>query len=111
VIKATKSCHKEPPYDTLAEGDRIVVRCELEALIEEKNATEEKISSNDVFNENIDEDDDRPKTKYRCRGEGLPGRNTRFSALAVPSCRGKWLRLTVNKPKKCSHNDSQFIFV
>lgn len=47
--------------------------------------------------------------QYHCRGEGLPGRTTRWSALAAPSCRGKWLRLTLDTPKKCTH--AQFIFV
>lgn len=47
--------------------------------------------------------------QYHCRGEGLPGRTTRWSALAAPSCRGKWLRLTLDTPRKCSH--AQFIFV
>jgi len=46
---------------------------------------------------------------YHCRGEGLAGRTTRWSALPAPSCRGKWLRLTVGPPKKCGH--AQFIFV
>ncbi|XP_060663411.1 uncharacterized protein LOC132796304 isoform X1 [Drosophila nasuta] len=46
---------------------------------------------------------------YHCRGEGLSGRTTRWSALAAPSCRGKWLRLTIGPPKKCNH--AQFIFI
>lgn len=50
-----------------------------------------------------------PSATYHCRGEGLSGRTTRWSALPAPSCRGKWLRLTVGKPKKCSH--PQFVFV
>ncbi|XP_067635375.1 uncharacterized protein vex isoform X2 [Eurosta solidaginis] len=45
----------------------------------------------------------------RCRGEGVPGRITRWRSLTVPSCRGKWLRLTLGTPKKCTH--SQFSFV
>ncbi|XP_036338693.1 somatomedin-B and thrombospondin type-1 domain-containing protein isoform X2 [Rhagoletis pomonella] len=45
----------------------------------------------------------------RCRGEGVPGRTTRWRALAAPSCRGKWLRLTLGTPKKCPH--SKFVFV
>lgn len=50
-----------------------------------------------------------PLATYHCRGEGLSGRTTRWSALAAPSCRGKWLRLTVGTPKKCSK--PQFVFV
>ena len=50
-----------------------------------------------------------PPIQYHCRGEGLPGRTTRWSALAAPSCRGKWLRLTLDLPKKCTQ--PQFMFV
>lgn len=82
-------------------GDRVVIRCDLEAL--QKDTEPEEITDNS----SIHDDDALPK--FRCRGEGLPGRNTRWSALAAPSCRGKWLRLTVGQPKKCT--ESQFIFI
>jgi len=49
-----------------------------------------------------------PKT-YHCRGEGLTGRATHWSALPAPSCHGKWLRLTVGTPTRCS--EAQFMFV
>ena len=81
-------------------GDRVVIRCDLEA---QQHETTSEITDNSSIQ------DDEPKAKFRCRGEGLPGRNTHWSALAVPSCRGKWLRLTVGQPKKCK--DSQFIFI
>lgn len=103
VIKASKACHKLPPYNILAEGDRVSVRCDLEALIHDPTADE--IQSNN----SIQDEKEIKKPKFRCRGEGLPGRNTRWSALAAPSCRGKWLRLSVGEPKKCT--DSEFIFV
>lgn len=48
-------------------------------------------------------------SSYHCRGEGLTGRITRWSALAAPSCRGKWLRLTLDSPKHCTQ--AQFMFV
>lgn len=81
----------------------------------------EIIDNSSILNEvdNANDNDgstDRPATTtsaskpYRCRGEGLTGRTTRWSSLAVPGCRGKWLRLTVGQPKKCS-KQSQFIFV
>ncbi|XP_037036198.1 somatomedin-B and thrombospondin type-1 domain-containing protein [Bradysia coprophila] len=101
VIKASKACRKIPPYNQLAEGDRVVIRCDLEAQQHETITTE--------ITDNSSIQDDEPKAKFRCRGEGLPGRNTHWSALAVPSCRGKWLRLTVGQPKKCK--ESQFIFI
>lgn len=102
IIKASKACHKLPPYDTLIEGDRVVVRCDLEALQHE--------DSNEEITDNSSLQTDAPKpAKYRCRGEGLAGRNTRWSALPLPTCHGKWLRLTVGQPKKCK--SSQFIFV
>lgn len=74
-------------------GERVLVRCEAEAL--------------------------HRSLGVRCEGHGAPGRATRFAALATPSCRGKWLRLT---PSYVRPNDSclrqqetdskaQFIFV
>lgn len=80
-------------------GDRVTIRCDLEAL--QKDTEPEEITDNSSIH------DDSPK--FRCRGEGLPGRNTRWSALAAPSCRGKWLRLTVGPPQRCT--ESQFIFI
>ncbi|XP_068159673.1 hybrid signal transduction histidine kinase A isoform X2 [Drosophila tropicalis] len=199
VIKASKACHKLPPYNLMLEGDRITVRCDLEALIQDstvssttsksnvyatsttmattttlphkspENSNEDENNNNnnnnnnnsdDEDNEELEEDDDEddaqnmldtgsnesyeyrhqrvlpvgshqrqrsatskrsaaaiplttttatPPISYHCRGEGLSGRTTRWSALAAPSCRGKWLRLTVGPPKKCNH--AQFIFV
>ncbi|XP_055700332.1 somatomedin-B and thrombospondin type-1 domain-containing protein [Phlebotomus papatasi] len=103
VLKASKACHKLPPYDKLLEGDRVVVRCDLEAL--QRDTVLPTESSNSV----LDEDQKPKQGKFRCRGEGMPGRNTRWSALAAPSCHGKWLRLTLDQPKKCT--ESQFIFV
>ncbi|XP_055846482.1 somatomedin-B and thrombospondin type-1 domain-containing protein [Episyrphus balteatus] len=152
VIKASKPCHKLTPFNKLLEGDRIIVRCDMEALIEDlpnfsqnimsstqtksnalHNSTSRKseITNNSAIlsedeEEDVSEDSEdydrstiptpltttttiHPSTTYHCRGEGLSGRTTRWSALPAPSCRGKWLRLTVGKPKKCSH--PQFIFV
>ncbi|XP_055909621.1 somatomedin-B and thrombospondin type-1 domain-containing protein isoform X2 [Eupeodes corollae] len=153
VIKASKPCHKLTPFNQLLEGDRIVVRCDLEDLPGSSRNTmsissQSKASpshnntasrkteitnnsallSDDDEEEEDDEDSEdydrstnpstiatttttttHPSTIYHCRGEGLSGRTTRWSALPAPSCRGKWLRLTVGQPKKCSH--PQFIFV
>ncbi|XP_030378084.1 uncharacterized protein LOC115626767 [Scaptodrosophila lebanonensis] len=204
VIKASKACHKLPPYNLMLEGDRITVRCDLEALIQDSAPISKAISTTSstttttthrslpakqyltdeaggaVGNDEMDADEDatpesneddneagngededdedeaqnmlntdsnesfeykqRSKQRssslssphrqrslnskrsattpplvtpqpqsYHCRGEGLSGRTTRWSALAAPSCRGKWLRLTVGPPKKCNH--AQFIFV
>lgn len=98
------------------------MRCDLEAL-QRDGASPTSTSStkmNEISNSAIPNDEDEnantanneasKKSHFRCRGEGLPGRNTRWSALAAPSCRGKWLRLTIGQPKKCS-SDAQFIFV
>ncbi|KAH8284422.1 hypothetical protein KR018_005976 [Drosophila ironensis] len=204
VIKSSKACHKLPPYNLMLEGDRISVRCDLEAFIQDAAPTssttkppppshappaeqdlEENASSSssddeeggshsnnhgeDDEDEEQQEDQDQdhdqdqpeqddvqnnldsnlgsnesfeyrhqsrqspqhrgprkqrapvpatppsaggpptPAPSYHCRGEGLAGRTTRWSALAAPSCRGKWLRLTIGPPKKCNH--AQFIFV
>lgn len=119
VIKATKACHRDRTYSALAEGDRVMVRCDLEALHEDTTAvgatTATEISNNSIQ----DEDDDlgqpqhkhEGKPKFRCRGEGLTGRSTRFTSLALPSCRGKWMRVTAKQLKKCSTAEEQFIFV
>ncbi|KAH8315424.1 hypothetical protein KR067_008703 [Drosophila pandora] len=184
VIKSSKACHKLPPYNLMLEGDRITVRCDLEAFIQDSIASstttkppapshaplpsdpieegEESSSSSSDDSTNKEEDDEEqdgepeeqddlqntldtgsnesfeyrhqrqerrnprkprnpipvtppspvtptPAPSYHCRGEGLAGRTTRWTALPAPSCRGKWLRLTVGPPKKCNH--AQFIFV
>ncbi|XP_026848685.1 uncharacterized protein LOC6600734 [Drosophila persimilis] len=199
VIKASKACHKLPPYNLMLEGDRITVRCDLEALIQDgagsptaagrsgsvtpttvattTGAYKEEEESSDgsnggegeqnSSNSNDDDDDNNnnneegeeedenaqnmldtgsnesyenrhqrqsqilslrylswgsskrsampatlppaPTPSFHCRGEGLSGRTMRWSALPAPSCRGKWLRLTVGPPKKCTR--AQFIFV
>lgn len=144
VIKATKACRKDPVYKQLEVGDRVIAKCDLEAFLphEEKddNSTNEVYSHSN--NENLENETiedfkhikatSKTKSKYRCRGEGSTGRNTRFSAMAIPSCHGmyffqsrlsklitfcnfrssgKWMRLTVGQPKKCSYQESQFIFV
>ncbi|XP_016978674.1 cyclin-dependent kinase 11B [Drosophila rhopaloa] len=194
VIKASKACHKLPPYNLMLEGDRITVRCDLEALIqdsagssttartpqgtappptttasgqraddleEERQQQRENSSGSDEEPEAEEEEEEQEQEEqddlqnaldtdsnessdyrhqrqsqmqtfhsrrtagkrsavpatppptlaptYHCRGEGLAGRTTRWSALPAPSCRGKWLRLTVGPPKKCGH--AQFIFV
>lgn len=116
VIKATKACHRDKTYSALAEGDRVVVRCELEALHEDKSMmgdTVAEISNNSIQDDEADERQQQQerKPKFRCRGEGLTGRSTRFSSLALPSCRGKWMRVTTKQLKKCSTIEAQFIFV
>ncbi|XP_061402667.1 uncharacterized protein DDB_G0271670, partial [Musca vetustissima] len=183
VLRSSKACHKLPPYNLLIEGDRIVVRCDMEAYIpdfmpmdemvnttsttstskhnnnpseetdmdadSDENMIEDTSSSSSNSDEEHDEYDTASLTQkssassnaspststtithssssastttttlspypplqirqFHCRGEGLPGRTTRWSALAAPSCRGKWLRLTLDTPKKCTH--PQFAFV
>ncbi|XP_017853001.1 uncharacterized protein LOC108606955 [Drosophila busckii] len=205
VIKSSKACHKLPPYNLMLEGDRITVRCDLEALVQDKDKDKEKenaakptdkmlmgqsylteqgvakqtlkdkpeleqepelelesgeseSSEPDADDNNDDDEQDNEEEdadnmleqpadtdshrshharsvtfgkhsgssssssnpnfnppallqqfNYHCRGEGLAGRTTRWSALPAPSCRGKWLRLTVGPPKKCNH--AQFTFV
>lgn len=123
VIKATKACRKDPVYKQLEVGERVIAKCDLEAFLphEEKddNSTNEVYShsnNDNLENETIEDYKNikatsKTKSRYRCRGEGSTGRNTRFSAMAIPSCHGKWMRLTVGQPKKCSYHESQFIFV
>lgn len=132
VMKVSKACHKLPMYTKLAVGDRVTIRCDLEALQKDGHSSETGTEIQTGISENtfgmeedpsknsvLDYQDDagytkdslkkRPLTKFRCRGEGAPGRNSRFGALASPSCHGKWVRLSLDRPKKCS--EFQFIFV
>lgn len=115
VIKATKACHRDKTYAALAEGDRVIVRCELEALHEDKTAAASdgpEISNNSIQDDEEEEAEQRDrKPKFRCRGEGITGRSTRFTSLALPSCRGKWMRVTTKQLKKCSSAEAQYIFV
>lgn len=129
----SKACHKLPMYNSLAVGDRVSIRCDLEALKKDNPSAEDETTGDneDSFgggmgtedpakNSVLDYQDDagytakdavkkRPNPKFRCRGEGAPGRNSRFGALASPSCHGKWVRLSLERPTKCS--EFQFIFV
>lgn len=150
MLKASKACHKLPPYNKLLVGDRVSVRCDLEALqregghasnhsiakasahgVEEVEvedgghfvATPEPPSKNSVldYEDNVGAGGPGLKSnvkrqavastgsRFRCRGEGATGRNTRFGAFAAPSCHGKWIRLSLDKPKKCT--DFHFVFV
>lgn len=131
MLKVSKACHKLPMYTTLAVGDRVTIRCDLEALKKDGSSTETKGAGDDTMfygvgtedplkNSVLDYQDDagyttkeavkkRPIPKFRCRGEGAPGRNSRFGALASPACHGKWVRLSLERPTKCS--EFQFIFV
>lgn len=122
VIKATKACHKDPVYKQLEVGERVVVKCDLEAFLPQDDKDDNStINDSQHDNKNLENETiedfkqikitSKTKSKYRCRGEGSTGRNTRFSAMAIPSCHGKWMKLTVGQPKKCSYQDSQFIFV
>lgn len=119
-MKVTKACSKVPPYDKLVSGDRIAVQCDIEAFSNEEKhddrQSENEISesyhsySKNSENETIEKEKRETKTpKYRCKGDGSIGRNTRFQSLADPTCKGKWMRLT-NHSRKC-RTDPQFIFV
>ncbi|XP_037930795.1 uncharacterized protein LOC119665638 [Teleopsis dalmanni] len=169
VLRASKACHKLPPYNLMLEGDRISVRCNLETVkydtrinimplstsqkytltadeINLSNSSKWRTYMRNIFatayKEGVDEanlinDEEGGENKsydkvtksikapnttkvtttttpaskliHRCRGEGLPGRITRWSALPTPSCRGKWLRLTVGVPRKCTHSEFKFV--
>lgn len=129
----SKACHKLPLYNSLAIGDRVSIRCDLEALQKDSPGVDSDVTdageTEDTYglgmpldpskNSVLDYQDDegytreslkkRLNTKFRCRGEGAPGRNSRFGALAAPSCHGKWVRLSLDRPSKCK--EFQFIFV
>ncbi len=119
-MKVSKACQKATEYNKLIEGDRIIVRCDNEAFSPDEKVedpakeneigdpvnTYSKSSENETYQK--DKREAKP-VKYRCKGEGSIGRNTRFSSFASPSCRGKWMRLS-NQSKKCK-SEPEFIFV
>lgn len=92
MIKSSKACKKDPVYKQLEPGVRVVVKCDLEAFLPHEDKDDS--SANEVFsnvhdrklleNETIeelkqDQAASKSKNKYRCRGEGSVGRNTRFN--------------------------------
>uniref|UniRef100_W8AKA6 Somatomedin-B and thrombospondin type-1 domain-containing protein n=1 Tax=Ceratitis capitata TaxID=7213 RepID=W8AKA6_CERCA len=134
VINAARDCLKIPPYDFLAEGDRVTVHCNVRKTHNQPR-TRGHLTNTTTKNQLIDfklesstfESDDVEKSPIthasatnhnnkmniamatHCRGEGAPGRTTRWRSLAVTSCQGKWLRLTLGAGKKCTQ--AQFKFV
>lgn len=127
VIKATKACRKDPKFKLLEIGDRITVKCDVEAFVthDESDDDNSTYSSRYGYRDNeVDREEDNEttddrrsprnsskKSKSRCKGEGATGKKTRFSALGAPTCHGKWMRLSVPQPKRCTHHDSQYVFV
>ncbi|XP_065091096.1 somatomedin-B and thrombospondin type-1 domain-containing protein-like [Ochlerotatus camptorhynchus] len=134
VMKVTKHCHKDLNYRALLEGDRIVVHCDLEPPFTQNiTSVEQDPYENYISDESAEDADENGNTSIddydrnlqhhsirkdsqrtlpdRCLGEGVTGRNTRFASLVLPSCHGKWLRLTTAFPKKCTSGEAQFIFV
>lgn len=92
MIKSSKACKKDPVYKQLEPGVRVVVKCDLEAFLPHEDKDDS--AANEVFssahdrklleNETIeefkqDQAANKPKPRYRCRGEGSVGRNTRFN--------------------------------
>lgn len=92
MIKSSKACKKDPVYKQLEPGARVVVKCDLEAFLPHEDKYDS--SANEVFsnvqdrtlleNETIeefqqDQATSKAKPRYRCRGEGSVGRNTRFN--------------------------------
>uniref|UniRef100_A0A8D8SFX0 Somatomedin-B and thrombospondin type-1 domain-containing protein n=3 Tax=Cacopsylla melanoneura TaxID=428564 RepID=A0A8D8SFX0_9HEMI len=69
VIKISRACKKESHFSSLREGGKVCVRCESQAM--------------------------RPALGYRCPGHGTMDRSTRWSALSIPHCHGRWMRLQV----------------
>ncbi|OXU30687.1 hypothetical protein TSAR_015654 [Trichomalopsis sarcophagae] len=89
VTKASKACYKEPSLSELAEGSRVCVRCQMQAL--------------------------RRVLDWRCEGDGgTEAMITRWSMLSSAHCHGKWLRTKKTGPE-CDASLCQprphFIFV
>ncbi|XP_058829893.1 uncharacterized protein LOC131689098 isoform X2 [Topomyia yanbarensis] len=134
IMKVSKHCQEVPDYRTLTEGDRVVVRCASSLSTTNVTPIDDELYNSSISSEHDNDDGDGDDDNYnqsteydtstsntiravqqpvshRCLGEGLTGRNTRFTALTMPLCHGKWLRLTVGLPKKCKPSESQFVFV
>jgi len=48
----------------------------------------------------------------RCSGDGVLHRETRWAAVAVPGCRGKWIMTTAHAPCRCPADDEHsFVLV
>ncbi|XP_038074585.1 somatomedin-B and thrombospondin type-1 domain-containing protein-like [Patiria miniata] len=46
----------------------------------------------------------------RCRGEGTEGKRTRWSAVDLPKCRGRWVQTSIQEKCKCN-TGSDLIFI
>ncbi|XP_033213050.1 somatomedin-B and thrombospondin type-1 domain-containing protein-like [Belonocnema kinseyi] len=89
VTKASKACYNEPSLSQFAEGSRVCVRCQTQAL--------------------------RRVLDWRCEGDGgTEAMITRWSMLSSPHCHGKWLRTEKTGPE-CETSickpQAHFIFV
>ena len=48
----------------------------------------------------------------RCKGQGVYLKETRWNAVTVPGCHGKWIRQTRDEPCQCDpDNNLSFVFV
>ncbi|XP_076107912.1 somatomedin-B and thrombospondin type-1 domain-containing protein-like isoform X1 [Mytilus galloprovincialis] len=48
----------------------------------------------------------------RCKGHGVPGKVTRWRAIDVPHCSGKWELKTIDRACTCNvHQNKDFIFI
>lgn len=48
----------------------------------------------------------------RCKGHGVPGKVTRWRAIDVPHCNGRWELKTVERSCTCNvHKNKDFIFI
>ncbi|GAV05651.1 hypothetical protein RvY_15750 [Ramazzottius varieornatus] len=86
VTKASKRCKLEVWTSNIKEGAQVCVDCQKGAM--------------------------RKKLGYRCKGQGLLNTETRWSAMLVNGCHGKWLLKERKADCHCDVNDhNAFIFV
>ncbi|XP_071945308.1 somatomedin-B and thrombospondin type-1 domain-containing protein-like [Antedon mediterranea] len=85
IQKVNKGCRNQVSTkwtDVITKGTELCVQCEEPAM----------------------------KDDGLCRGDGVQGERTRWTAIDSPGCRGRWIRKNIEQPCTCN-TGSDFIFV
>lgn len=107
MTKATKRCELETWSSIFKDGGRLCVDCQKSAMRKALGyryyCQRHTATQSTKFCEN---------KRFRCKGQGLLNTETRWSAMLVHGCHGKWL-LTSREPEcRCGQKDQHsMIFV
>ncbi|XP_033115299.1 somatomedin-B and thrombospondin type-1 domain-containing protein-like [Anneissia japonica] len=85
IQKVNKGCRNQVNLkwtDVITKGTELCVQCEHPAM----------------------------KDNGLCRGDGVEGARTRWTAIDSPGCRGRWIRKTLEQPCTCN-TGNDFIFI